>query len=90
MRQEQETLAKMTHLAHVRRIVARHGNLSVNVESLNDDSDLYLAGLTSLAAVTVMLALENHFDVEFPDSKLGRTTFSSFEAIAEVVAELKG
>ncbi len=90
MPQEQKTLAKTTHLADVRRIVGRHGNLSVSVESLKDDSDLYLAGLASLAAVQVMLALENHFDVEFPDAKLGRMTFSSFEAIAEVVAELKG
>jgi acyl carrier protein len=90
MPQEQATLAKMTHIADVRRIVSRHGNLTVSVESLQDDSDLYFAGLTSLATVNVMLALENHFDVEFPDAKLGRMTFSSFEAIAEVVAELKG
>jgi acyl carrier protein len=34
--------------------------------------------------------LENHFDIEFPDSKLGRGTFASVEAIAEAVAELKG
>jgi acyl carrier protein len=90
MPQEQATLAKMTYLAHIRRIVAQHGNLSVSVERLKDDSDLYLAGLTSLATVNVMLALENHFDIEFPDEKLGRMTFSSFDAIAEVVAELKG
>jgi acyl carrier protein len=90
MPQEQETLAKITCLAHIRRIVAQHGNLSVNVERLKDDSDLYLAGMTSLATVNVMLALENHFDIEVPDAKLGRMTFSSFEAIAEVVAELKG
>jgi acyl carrier protein len=90
MPQEQETRAKLTYLAHIRRIVAQHGYLSVSVESLKDDSNLYLAGLTSLATVNVMLVLENHFDIEFPDAKLGRMTFSSFEAIAEVVAELKG
>jgi acyl carrier protein len=90
MPQEQEILAKKTYLSHIRRIVARHGNLSVSVESLKDDGDLYLAGLTSLAAVNVMLAIENHFDIEFSDAKLNRTTFSSFESLAEVVAELKG
>jgi acyl carrier protein len=35
-----------------------------------------------------MLALENHFDVEFPDSMLTRKTFASLESIAEAVAEL--
>ena len=77
-------------LADIRRIVAQHGNLSTKIDDLRDDSDLYLAGLTSLATVNVMLMLENHFDIEFPDSKLGRGTFASLEAIAEAVAELKG
>ena len=79
-----------SYLADIRRIVAQHGNLSTRVDELRDDSDLYLAGLTSLATVNVMLMLENHFDIEFPDSKLGRGTFASLEAIAEAVAELKG
>jgi acyl carrier protein len=77
-------------LADIRRIVAQHGNLSTKIDDLRDDSDLYLAGLTSLATVNVMLMLENHFDIEFPDSKLGRGTFASLEAIVEAVAELKG
>lgn len=90
MPQEQESLKEMKYLVDIRRIVAQHGNLSVSVENLKDDSDLYLAGLTSLATVNVMLALENQFDIEFPDAKLGRMTFSSFEAITGVVTELKG
>jgi acyl carrier protein len=90
MPKDQDSLAKTTYLADIRRIVARHGNLSVGAESLRDDTDLYLSGLSSLATVTVMLALENHFDIEFPDEKLGRMSFSSLEAIAAVVAELKG
>ncbi len=77
-------------MAAIRRIVGQHGHLSLNVDLLDDDSDLYQAGLTSLATVNVMLVLENHFDIEFPDSKLGRGTFASFAAIAEAVAELKG
>jgi acyl carrier protein len=74
--------------AAIRDILARHGRLSVDVSRLKDDSDLYRAGLTSLATVNVMLALENHFDVEFPDSMLGRKTFASLESIAEAIAEL--
>jgi acyl carrier protein len=90
MLQEQVAAPMATALADIRRIVAQHGHLSVGVDTLDDDSDLYLAGLTSLATVNVMLMLENHFDIEFPDSKLGRATFASFRSIAAVIAELKG
>lgn len=75
-------------LTAIRDILARHGRLSVDVNSLREDSDLYEAGLTSLATVNVLLALESHFDVEFPDTLLSRKTFASLEAIAEAVAEL--
>jgi acyl carrier protein len=78
----------VSDLPTIREILARHGRLSVDVRSLEDDSDLYYAGLTSLATVNVMLALEDHFDIEFPESMLSRKTFVSLEAIAEAVAEL--
>jgi acyl carrier protein len=47
-----------------------------------------MAGLTSLATVGLMLALEDEFDIEFPDSALSRKTFSSIEAIADTVESL--
>jgi acyl carrier protein len=81
---------RASDLAAIREILARHGRLAVDVAGLRDGSDLYNAGLTSLATVNVMLALENHFDIEFPDALLSRKTFASLEAIAEAVAELVG
>lgn len=87
---EAETNAAASYITHIRAIVAKHGHLAVDVNRLEDGSDLYLAGLTSLATVNLMLVLESFFDIEFPDSRLGRGTFASFEAIAEAVAELKG
>jgi acyl carrier protein len=80
----------VSHVPAIRDIIARHGWLATDVNSLQDDSDLYLAGLTSLATVNLMLALENHFDIEFPDSMLSRKTFASLETIAEAVSELVG
>lgn len=83
------TLREVTGaLTAIREVLVQYGRLAVNAHSLPIDSDLYLAGLTSLATVNVMLALENHFDIEFPDAMLGRQTFASIEAIAEAVAEL--
>ncbi|PWK53696.1 acyl carrier protein [Pleionea mediterranea] len=72
----------------VRDILSTHGRLTTPVDSLEDDSDLYQAGLTSLATVGLMLALEDEFDIEFPDSALSRKTFGSIEAIADTVDDL--
>jgi hypothetical protein len=37
-----------------------------------------------------MLALEEHFDVEFLDRMLGRKTFGSIRALNAAIAELRG
>ncbi len=76
------------NIAKIRDILAQHGRLSVDVHALAEDGDLYNAGLTSLATVGVMLAIEDHFNVEFPESMLKRKTFESLESIADAVAEL--
>jgi acyl carrier protein len=49
--------------------------------SLKDDDDLYENGLSSHASVNVMLALEDAFDIEFPDSLLRKGTFESVATI---------
>ena len=72
----------------VRSVLKAHGRLSVPIESLSDDSDLYEAGMTSHASVTVMLALEDAFDIEFPERLLRKATFSSVTAISAAIAEL--
>lgn len=72
----------------IRNILASHGRLSVDVATLNDDSDLYAAGLTSLITVNLLLAIEDHFDVEFPDELLSRRTFQSIGALAAAVEDL--
>jgi acyl carrier protein len=73
----------------IRQILADHGRLPVDVDSLPEDADLYEAGMTSHASVNVMLALEDHFDVEFPDRMLKRSVFESIGAIAAALVELQ-
>lgn len=74
----------------IRAIVAQHARLPCDVSTLDDASDLYAAGLTSLTTVNLMLAIEDHFDIEFPDHMLGRKTFGSIQSLCEVVEELAG
>ena len=75
--------------AEIRRILAEHARMSVDVETLDADADLYQAGMTSHASVNVMLALEDAFDIEFPDHMLKRSVFESIAAISTAVAELQ-
>jgi acyl carrier protein len=74
----------------IKAILAEHGRLLVDVGQLTDDSDLYSAGLTSLSTVNLMLALEEHFNVEFLDRMLGRKTFGSIRSLSEAIEELAG
>ncbi len=74
----------------IRSLLAQHARLLVDANTLGEDSDLYQAGLTSLSTVNLMLALEEHFDVEFLDRMLGRKTFASMRALNAAIAELKG
>jgi acyl carrier protein len=74
----------------VRRLLAEHGRLHVPVESLSSSADLYEAGLTPFAAIRVMLALEEQFEVEFPVRWLRRQTFASIDAITACLSELVG
>jgi len=76
------------HEETIREILTKHSKLSVDLSTLANDSDLYEAGLTSLTTVNVMLAIEDHFDVEFEDSMLARMTFQSVDSLVGAVEQL--
>jgi acyl carrier protein len=72
----------------IRRVLAEHARLAVGVDQLSDEDDLFEAGMTSHANVNVMLALEEAFDVEFPEATLRRSTFETIAAIRATLAQL--
>jgi len=72
----------------IRSVLAEHGRLPVEVSALDDRADLYQAGMTSHASVSVMLALEDAFDIEFPEQMLRKSTFESIAAIREALTKL--
>lgn len=73
----------------IRQIIEAHARLSVDAASLDARADLYQAGMTSHASVNVMLALEDAFDIEFPDSMLKRGVFESIAAIEDAVRTIR-
>ena len=73
----------------IRQVIREHGRIPGDVEALHRETDLYASGLTSHASVNVMLALENRFDIEFPDRMLTRSVFASIAAISDALLELR-
>jgi acyl carrier protein len=76
--------------AQVRAVLDTHARLSGPASALGAHDDLYAAGMTSHASVNVMLALEDAFDIEFPDELLTKTTFCTLERLEQAVASLQG
>ena len=74
----------------IRRVLGEHARLPVDVDTIADDADLFAAGMTSHASVNLMLALEDAFDLEFPDRMLTRSVFESISAIDAAIEELNG
>jgi acyl carrier protein len=73
----------------LRRILSESARLDVPADTLADDADLYAAGLSSLATVHLMLAIEDEFGIEIPDRMLTRRLFSSIDSLAAAVTELQ-
>ena len=69
----------------IRKVVKDHAGLRVPSEEVSDATDLYRAGMNSHASVLLMVALENEFELEFPDGMLSRDVFESIDAIANAV-----
>ena len=73
----------------IRTVLAAHAKLREPADGLADGADLYAAGMTSHASVNVMLALEDAFDVEFPDELLTKHTFCTIAAIRDAVTAMQ-
>jgi len=73
---------------HVRRILQETACLDVPVDSLSDRDDLYAAGLSSLGTVRVMMAIEDHFDIEIPGELITHDLFQSIDALAGVITQI--
>jgi acyl carrier protein len=76
-------------LERIQEIIKDHARLAVDPADVSESTDLYSLGMTSHASVNVMLALEDAFDVEFPDRMLTRSVFGSMGAIRNALTELE-
>ncbi len=73
----------------IRRLVEEKAKLWTSAEELTLNSDLYRAGMKPFAAIQLMLALEEAFQIEFPTRMLNRQSMSSLEAIRSCIEKLR-
>jgi acyl carrier protein len=59
------------------------------IANLANDANLYDAGLTSMAMVKLMLAVEVEFDISIPDADLHPDNFRSIAAVEKLVMRLR-
>jgi acyl carrier protein len=72
----------------IRELVVAHAGLPGDGSDLAEDTDLYRAGMKSFASVQLMLALEETFEIEFPENMLNRATFRTLGSIERAVVAL--
>ncbi|WP_329182131.1 phosphopantetheine-binding protein (plasmid) [Streptomyces decoyicus] len=54
-------------------------------EGVPDDEDLSARGLTSMAIVALIYSIEDHFEVEIPESQMQLRNFLTVKGITEIV-----
>ncbi len=69
----------------VRTIVLKNVSFRVTEAEIGPISDLWAAGMSSMQSVSVLIAIENEFDIELPEESLTRSTFGSISALARAV-----
>lgn len=74
----------------IKAVVVSTAKLPVAPGAIGDSDSLHALGLTSMTTVSLMLALEDAFDVEFPDDLLSAQTFGSVASIAAALQSIQG
>ena len=72
----------------IRSVLGSEGKLYGDAATIGEDVDLFQEGLTSHACVNVMLALEDAYDLEFPDHMLRKESFITIRALRNALIEI--
>ena len=70
-------------------IVRRYLVLVPEGQDVPRETELSALGLDSMSALTLLLELEEKFDISFPDSLLNATTFRSARSLENIVEMLR-
>lgn len=73
---------------NIAEIVVSHGKLPHAAADLRPDADLFDLGMSSYNAVQIMMALEERYDIRFPDELLRKEHFATLGRLASAVRSL--
>ena len=80
----------MKYQEEIKRIIQNTVSLTEEVDSIDFETSLVNAGMDSLSFVRIVVEIENHFDLEFPDDKLVFTEADTIKTLCKIVLEVKG
>jgi acyl carrier protein len=75
--------------AQLKTILRRYLVLVPEGQDVPLETELPALGLDSMSALTLLLELEEIFDISFPDSLLNATTFRSAKSLENVIQMLR-
>ncbi len=75
-------------LRAIRALVIDQAHFTLGSDSISDTTDLKDAGLTSVTRMNVILAIEEHYNIRFPDEMLTLDNFRSIRSISNTVKSL--
>ncbi|SCZ09484.1 phosphopantetheine-binding protein [Alkaliphilus peptidifermentans] len=61
-------------------------DLSINIDEITDETDLFQVGMDSLSSVKLIIAIETEFNFEFYDEDLTVETLRNVESISQYVS----
>lgn len=71
-------------------VLENHGLEIPNEANCTESSvDIWLEELTSLEFVEIIVDIEEHFNIEFPDNLLNRDIICSLDRLSVIITELK-
>jgi acyl carrier protein len=77
-------------LKTIREALDSYGHLTVEARRVRDKDDLFSLGLTCLAGVDVLLAIETALGIMLPASAMARNSVASIQAIADCIGKNMG
>ncbi|MBE9033598.1 phosphopantetheine-binding protein [aff. Roholtiella sp. LEGE 12411] len=70
--------------------MVEHLKFVQSVENINDDAELTRLGLDSMAAINLMIDIEDEFGITFPDALLTPETFRTSMTLSSAIEEIMG
>lgn len=73
----------------IRRILDTHGCLDAEARLIRTHDDLFARGLTGLAAVDVLLAVEDALGITFPPAMVARSSVKTIDTLIACAKRLQ-